>query len=345
MSSKTGFDSVPAFDGSNWLSWSARMSQFLMAQKLWAYVSGLITKPALESSASATATSRPATAKSIKARNDWVSEDSVAIGYIKMKCSESVVASIPATHQTSKEVWDGLKERFDKASAAVMLQEIRKAFSFRLSGGDPTDEISKLAAMFARLEQRGFTVPDFIQASILIIAISQKWDQISTWLLSYYSLDKLEYGVVTNTIIGEYQRLAGVSRPSQSANKISAVKHKSDHPPSWKGKSREEQPKASGSGDQKKGRSCAGKKVKERREAAKQRDHAHMAESAMVVDPPAPTASSSAPLPTPPAPLPIVTMINGNGRIVPAPAFVPKGLLAAIAAKPIPRRKQGPAYG
>jgi len=65
--------------------------------------------------------------------------------------------------------------------------------------------------MFTRLEQRGFTVPDFVQASILIIAIHQKWNQISTWLLSYYSLDKLEYGIVTNAIIREYQRLTGVS--------------------------------------------------------------------------------------------------------------------------------------
>jgi len=127
----------------------------------------------------------------------------------------------------------------------------------------------------------------------------------------------------------------------QLANKISAVKCKYDHPPSWKGKSREEQPTASGSGDQKKGQSRAGKKVKERREAAKQRDHAHMAESAMVVDPPAPIASSSAPLPAPPAPLPVVTMINGNGRIIPAPAFIPKAILAAIAAKPIPHRYTG----
>jgi len=116
MSFKTRFDSVPAFDSSNWLFWSARMSQFLMAQKLWVYVSGLITKPALESSAPATATSRPATAESIKACNDWVTEDSAAIGYIKMKCTESVVVDIPVTHTTSKEVWDGLKERFDKAS-------------------------------------------------------------------------------------------------------------------------------------------------------------------------------------------------------------------------------------
>jgi len=182
-----------------------------MAQKLWVYVSGLITKPTFESSAPTTATSHSATAKSIKARNDWVTEDSVAIGYIKMKCTKSVVVGIPVTHTTSKEVWDGLKERFDKASAATVLQEIRKAFSFRLSGGDPIDEISKLAAMFARLEQRSFTVPDFVQASILIIAIPQKWDTISTWLLSYYSLNKLEYSVVANAITGEYQRLAGVS--------------------------------------------------------------------------------------------------------------------------------------
>jgi len=211
MSSKTRFDSVPAFDGSNWLSWSTRMYQFLMAQKLWAYVSGLITKPALESSALATATSRPTTAESIKARNDWVTEDSAAIRYIKMKCTESVVAGIPTMHMTSKEVWDSLKECFDKVSAATVLQEIRKAFSFRLSSGDPIDEISRLAATFAHLEQCGFTVPDFIQALILIIAIPQKWDTISTWLLSYYPLDKLEYSIVANAITGEYQCLAGVS--------------------------------------------------------------------------------------------------------------------------------------
>jgi len=78
--------------------------------------------------------------------------------------------------------------------------------------------------------------------------------------------------------------------------------------------------------------------VKEQREAAKQRDHAHMAESAIVVDPPTPIASSSAPLPAPPALLLVITTINGNGRIIPAPVFIPKAIPAAIAAKPIPRR-------
>ena len=185
------------------------------------------------------------------------------IGYIKMKCTESVVVGIPVMHTTSKEVWNGLRKRSDKVSATIVLQEICKAFFFRLSGGDPIDEISKLAAMFACLEQHSFMVPDFVQALILIIAIPQKWDTISTWLLSYYSLDKLEYSVVTNAIIREYQCLAGVSQPSQLVNKIFTVKRKSDHTPSWKGKSREEQPNVSGSGDQKKkGRSHAGKQVK-----------------------------------------------------------------------------------
>jgi len=41
--------------------------------------------------------------------------------------------------------------------------------------------------------------------------------------------------------------MKGSNRPSTSANKISAVKCKDDHPPSWKGKSREDKPAASGS--------------------------------------------------------------------------------------------------
>ena len=60
----------------------------------------------------------------------------------------------------------------------------------------------------------------------------------------------------------------------------------------------------------------------------------------MAVDPPAPIASLLA-LPPVPKPLPIVTTINSNSRIIPATAFVPKGLPAAIAAKPIPRRYTG----
>ena len=91
-----------------------------------------------------------------------------------MKCQEVIVAGIPATADTSKKVWDDLKEKYNKASAASVLIEIHKAFSFQLSGGDPTSEIQKLAAMFAWLEQRGFTIPDFIQALILIMAILQK---------------------------------------------------------------------------------------------------------------------------------------------------------------------------
>jgi len=104
-------------------------------------------------------------------------------------------------------------------------------------------------------------------------------------------LDKLNWDLVSEAIINEVSHLQG-SQPLTSANKISPVKGKSDHLPSWKEKSREEQPNASGSGDQKKkGYFCTGKQVKEWREATKQCDHAYMAESAMVVDPPTPIAS------------------------------------------------------
>jgi len=227
MSFKNRFADIPIFDGSNWLSWSARMSQFLMANKVWSYVTGTYPKLALiretisalvsspqpsgSSSSCPTATTTLGPVTNGKEIADGVNNDGPAIRYIKMKCQEVIIAGISATTDTSKKVWDDLKEKYNKASTASVLMEICKVFSFRLSDGDPTSEIQKLAVMFAYLEQRGFTIPDFIQASILIIAIPQKWDQISTWLLSYYSLDKLEYGIVANAIIGEHQYLAGVS--------------------------------------------------------------------------------------------------------------------------------------
>jgi len=219
MSFKNRFADIPIFDGSNWLSWSARMSQFLMANKVWSYVTGTYPKPAPIKetiSAPASSSSCPATTTTLgpvmngKKIADWINDDGSVIGYIKMKCQEVIIAGIPTTADTSKKVWDDLKEKYNKASAASVLMEIYKVFSFRLSGGDPTSEIQKLAAMFACLEQCSFTVPDFIQASILIIAILQKWDQISTWLLSHYSLNKLKYSIVANVIIGEHQCLAGV---------------------------------------------------------------------------------------------------------------------------------------
>jgi len=217
MSFKNRFADIPIFDGSNWLSWSARMSQFLMANKVWSYVIGTYTKPApiremisapaaspqpLGSSSSCPAATTLGPVTNSKEIADWINDDGSAIRCIKMKYQEAIVMDIPTTPDTSKKVWEDLKKKYDKASTASILQKIHKVFSFWLSGGDPTNEIQKLAAMFAHLEQCGFMVSDFVQASILIIVIPQKWDMISTWLLSYYSLDKLEYSVVANMIIG-----------------------------------------------------------------------------------------------------------------------------------------------
>ena len=68
-----------------------------------------------------------------------------------------------------------------------------------------------------------------------------------------------------------------------------------------------------------------------------------MAEQAMAVDPPAPTASTSAlpAQPLIPTPLLIITTVNSNGRIITAPTFILKALPAAIAAKPIPCQYTG----
>ena len=139
-------------------------------------------------------------------------------------------------------------------------------------------------------------VPEFVHASILLMVIPPKWDTLSTYLLQSHALDKLDWDIVSEGIIGEYSCLKGSTRASSSMNKISAVKWKSDHPHSWKRKGKEPATSGSGSGSQEKKhyKSCTGKQVKECHEAAKQCNHTHMAKMAMVVDPLAPVASTSA---------------------------------------------------
>ena len=102
--------------------------------------------------------------------------------------------------------------------------------------------------MFSHLLDRGFSIPDFVCASILIMAIPSKWDSVATFLLQQYALDKLDLDTVSESVISKFSYIKGSNQPSTSANKISAVKCKNDHPPSWKEKSREDKPAASGSG-------------------------------------------------------------------------------------------------
>jgi len=102
MSFKNGFANIPIFDGSNWLFWSARMSQFLMANKVWSYVIGTYPKPApIRETISApvsssqpldSSSSHPTTITTLgpvtngKEIANWVNDDGSVIGYIKMKC-------------------------------------------------------------------------------------------------------------------------------------------------------------------------------------------------------------------------------------------------------------------
>jgi len=100
MSFKNIFADIPVFDSSNWLSWSTRMSQFLMANKVWSYVIGTYTKPApiretistpaVSSQPSGSSTSHPAATTLGPVTNgkkiaDWVNDDGSVIRYIKMK--------------------------------------------------------------------------------------------------------------------------------------------------------------------------------------------------------------------------------------------------------------------
>ena len=113
---------------------------------MWSYIIGtypklapireMISAPASSPQPSGSSSSHPAATTTQgpitngKEIANWVNDDESVIGYIKMKCQEAIIAGIPTTADTLKKVWNDLKEKYDKASAASVLMEICKVFSF-----------------------------------------------------------------------------------------------------------------------------------------------------------------------------------------------------------------------
>ncbi|KAF8657400.1 hypothetical protein AX16_002227 [Volvariella volvacea WC 439] len=117
--------------------------------------------------------------------------------------------------------------------------------NFRISGNDnPESECQMLATYFRQLHNNNVIIPEFVQAIMLLAAISQKWDNVPMTLLVQYDMDGLTFDIVNAAIVAEYNRKSNVTNGTPQAKKISAVKRK-EGDPKWK------EQKSSGDSDKK----------------------------------------------------------------------------------------------
>jgi hypothetical protein len=96
-----------------------------------------------------------------------------------------------------------------------------------------------MAAAFQCLVKVKVTVPEQIQAMMLLSALPQKWEMLVSIVTQQADLNKIKFLDIHNAILTQYQSESVHGKPGQrnngnnhghQANKLSAVHHKHDNP-------------------------------------------------------------------------------------------------------------------
>ena len=153
MSSSQLTTLVPVFTGSNWTIWSSKMTDYLQAMGVWAFVSGDEPAPPKyeETSdapvASTSSGKQPAAAPTTSPRiltkeyREWRKSDHQALGCIKLRIADLIKHHIKDA-EMSFLAWFTLEEKFGKAGSSLIFGEFRQTLNFCLSGGAPVPEIN-----------------------------------------------------------------------------------------------------------------------------------------------------------------------------------------------------------
>ena len=232
MSSKSVEVLVPRLDGANYQAWAMTMTAFLCAQGLWSITGGRDTKPseiAVADGATPTAAQIAQIDARRKERLDWDNRDDQALGFIQLRIAHSLYHHVGGT---SYRTWKNLEDAFGKPGPAMIHADFKQAVQFKLSGGNPGPEISRLHTLLTRLTANKAGLSEFHQTMLLISALPSKWD----YLASQYMMDNkdiTDYKFVNfrAILISEWERQHGAPKQTQQrADKLSAVKRKGKSP-------------------------------------------------------------------------------------------------------------------
>ena len=222
---------VPLFDGSNYHTWATNMTAFLCSQHLWGIVSGRESRPSdLPSGRAAiAATSQtpaqlaipPPTQEEVSERQrlkrEWTEKDEQALGMIQLWLSHNLYSMCGLS---SYHTWRNLEDHFGKPGAAMIFADFKALTAFRLTGGNPAPEISKIITLIEHLHANHCEFNEFVQAMILLNALPQKWDHIASVYIQETKVKNFNLVRIRDQIIGEWE-CSNAGKASVSTNKLS----------------------------------------------------------------------------------------------------------------------------
>ena len=226
MSTQSAASLVPVLDGTNYGIWSKAMKAYLMSLGLWSYVNGTIQEPQLPANP---------TPEQGAAYLDWTKQNNMAMGNIVLRVNASIQQEI-ADLAAAETQWNRLLTKYGTPTITGVFRDFKEALNIRLkTDGHPGNQIDRMAAAFQRCAASSISVPEQLQAMILLAAMPPKWEMLVAIVTQNYDLADIEFKHVRETILAQYETEATCNgRPKgnkpQDANKLSAVKRKRGNP-------------------------------------------------------------------------------------------------------------------
>jgi len=192
---------VPVLDGTNYRDWAVLMQSYLQLQDLWEVVGGGHRMPA--------ALGQSPTPAQTAAYNEqyaaWNTIDNKAIGAITL-CITASLRHYRSANDTSRTFWMNLKTAFGTASMPAVYADFKQVINIKLTGGNPIPDMERMATLFRRLTTDSLTLPDNLQALLLLASLPPKWDSIAQLYLQRTDLaTTLTFANVRASVKQEYE--------------------------------------------------------------------------------------------------------------------------------------------
>ena len=110
-------------------------------------------------------------------QKEWMDKYEQALGIIQLQMSHNL-HSLRGLY--SYWTWTNLEDKFDTPGAAIIFANFKALTAFRLSGGNPAPEISKMVTLLEHLRVNHCEFNGFVQTMIILNALPHKWDHIAS---------------------------------------------------------------------------------------------------------------------------------------------------------------------
>ena len=201
---------VPVLDGTNYRVWSSNMKAYLQAHGVWRIVDGSVARP----------TDAVEAAK-------WDVSDDIAQGNIVLRLAHNCCNEVGTT---SAATWTNLETAFGSVGISQIFGDFCSLVSFKISGSQhPGAEITRFNTAVERLKANSVNMPDHILGMMVLSVLPPRWDHVSAiYLQGKTAITEVKYSDIRSAIVAEFDRVG--SSQQQHAHKITAIKHKGEHP-------------------------------------------------------------------------------------------------------------------